>query len=132
MLCTFYAPHCATNIAAERCLPTCSEQDIAILPYGLETEIGEKVSKIPHYGLSNSSLKHVVALLPKGNQLEWRAEGSVIGSGCRFRRSLPFADFDCRVCLARAVYFDAEIILLDDPLSAVRPFPLVSSPLNPN
>ncbi|KAM0755919.1 ATP-dependent bile acid permease [Meredithblackwellia eburnea MCA 4105] len=52
------------------------EPDIAILPNGLDTEIGEK-------GINSS-----------GGQ-------------------------KARVCLARAAYFGADIVLLDDPLSAV-------------
>ncbi|KAL8287248.1 hypothetical protein RQP46_003700 [Phenoliferia psychrophenolica] len=61
----------------EEIISACAlEPDIAILPYGLNTEIGEK-------GINLS-----------GGQ-------------------------KARVCLARAAYFDADIVLLDDPLSAV-------------
>ena len=52
-------------------------QDIEMLPYGLETELGEN--------------------------------GITLSGGQK-----------ARVCLARAVYFNADVILLDDPVSLPR------------
>ena len=50
------------------------QQDVDMLPYGLETELGEN--------------------------------GITLSGGQK-----------ARVCLARAVYFNADVILLDDPVS---------------
>ncbi|KAG8979667.1 hypothetical protein FRB94_011257 [Tulasnella sp. JGI-2019a] len=58
--------------------------------------------------VSSCALQPDIDILPNGLETEIGEKGINLSGGQK-----------ARVCLARAVYFDAEIILLDDPLSAV-------------
>ena len=58
--------------------------------------------------LSVCSLSHDMKLLPHGDQTEIGEKGITLSGGQK-----------ARVALARAVYHDADLYLLDDPLAAV-------------
>ena len=58
--------------------------------------------------LSVCSLSHDLKLLPHGDQTEIGEKGITLSGGQK-----------ARVALARAVYHDADVYLLDDPLAAV-------------
>ncbi|CEQ43018.1 SPOSA6832_04911, partial [Sporobolomyces salmonicolor] len=70
----------------------CLEADIEMLPYGDATDIGEKV--VPFWGQKLT--------------ISRRGQGVTLSGGQKQR-----------VNIARTLYYDADIVLLDDPLSAV-------------
>ncbi len=87
------------NILYSNCLSGCAlEPDLEILPGGDMTEIGEKVHVYHCYTPPHASHLHI--LTP--------SQGINLSGGQKQR-----------VSLARAVYQEADVYLLDDPLSAV-------------
>ncbi|KAE8214065.1 hypothetical protein CF327_g2493 [Tilletia walkeri] len=60
--------------------------------------------------IENCALEHDIELLPQGDQTEIGEQGVNLSGGQK-----------ARVSLARAAYYDADIVLLDDPLSSSDP-----------
>lgn len=99
---------------------TALTRDLDILEYGDSTEVGEKVNgcwlKKTEVGLTTFTLCSVT-----GNQSKWWTKTKV-----RRRINVNWINIQrtelvplCRVAIARAVYSQADIVILDDCLSAV-------------
>jgi len=78
--------------------------------FGEERDTNGKPLKKHQYrrALSTCALKHDLELLPNGDLCEIGEKGITLSGGQK-----------ARVALARAVYMDADVYLLDDPLAAV-------------
>lgn len=101
------------NDRFDEVISACALQaDLDILPSGLETEIGEK-------GINLRFVHHVRSLRSKGILLLMASLCASTSGGQK-----------ARVCLARAVYFDADIVLLDDPVSRPRCDLLLAQPFD--
>ena len=76
----------------------------------LSKEGGEEVVDEERYKLAVqvSSLSHDLKLLPHGDQTEIGEKGITLSGGQK-----------ARVAIARTIYHDADVYLLDDPLAAV-------------
>jgi hypothetical protein len=109
-----------------------------MLPDGDLTEIGEKGTHVPFSPrLIGSSADFLYACTLRNQPVGWpEAESAYCSSGylsnLRLNRFLSL-----QVNIARALYFDADCILFDDPLSALDAHGLfrlvtLSVPLNRN